>query len=91
MTILQNPNPANIFLSMFDSCIVTNNEDYCKDMVANAAPTAVKAYLSVYSGCRRIAGPDTCRDLMAPKSSMSPLIFLAIGGIIGYFLAKLRG
>jgi len=90
MNILQNPNPANIFLSMFDSCIVTNNEEYCTDMVADAAPTAVKAYLAVYSGCRKIAGPDTCRSLMAPKSSVSPIIILVAGGFIGYIIAKWR-
>lgn len=90
MTILQNPNPANIFLSMFDTCIMTNNEQYCVDMVANAAPTAVKAYLAVYSGCRKVAGADTCRNLMAPKSSISPIIILLIGGVIGYIVGKLR-
>jgi len=90
MNILQNPNPANIFLNMFDSCIMTNNEDYCKDMVASAAPTAVRAYLTVYSECLRIAGPDTCKNLLAPKSSPAPLIFGIAGIILGYLIGIRR-
>lgn len=83
MNILENPNPANIFLSMYDACIVTNNEEFCKDQVASLSPQMVKTYLSVYSACRRIAGPDTCKDLMAPKTSPAQLV---IGFIIGVAL-----
>jgi hypothetical protein len=84
MNFLENPNPANLFLSMYDTCIMTDNEEFCKDQIANASPTLVNAYLSVYSGCRRIAGPEVCKSMMAPKTSPSPIIFLSIGVLLGW-------
>jgi hypothetical protein len=86
--ILANPNPASAFLYMFDSCIATGNEDFCIDQVISAAPLLVKAYLKTYTTCLRVTSPSTCKTLLAPKTSPAPLIFLGIGGLIGYLIGK---
>ena len=91
MSILTNPNPANIFLSMYDTCIVTDNEEFCKQYIASASPPLVNAYLSVYSACRKVAGPELCRNMMAPKSSPAPIVIgIGIGLILGLVLKWLR-
>lgn len=78
---------ALYFLKAYDACTQATSPEQCREIMANAAPVAVKAYLNSYQLCKDVMPGEYCIELFA-QGQRSPVVYFIAGAVAMWIISK---